>query len=116
MRNIQHHVLIITCNDRNTLELIRQKAAELFKTYMEASSGSKLLTEIKESLINNYFTFFIIPDGSKEGYDASDDGDIIRQKLIEHLKTVIAATEFHLSYAELAFGGDDGKAAIINYH
>jgi len=58
MRNIQHHVLIITCNDRNTLELIRQKAAELFKTYMEASSGSKLLTEIKESLINNYFTFF----------------------------------------------------------
>ena len=45
---------------------------------MEGSNGSLLVSEIKNSIVNHYASFFIFPDGSKEGYDASDDGDVIR--------------------------------------
>ena len=116
MRNIQHHTIVITCNDRNVLESIREKAIQLYKSDMEASNGSKLLTEIHESLINSYFTFFVIPDGSKEGYDASDDADIIREKLIAFIKPLALSSDYHLSYVELTFGDDTGKAVILNHH
>ncbi|WP_033417420.1 hypothetical protein [Cytophaga aurantiaca] len=112
MRNIRHHALIITCNDRKILDSIRNKAIELYKLHMEASNGSNLVSEIKDSIVNNYCSFFIIPDGSKEGYDASDDGDIIREKLIDHLKPLCKSDEYHLSFGEISFGSDDGTTTF----
>lgn len=108
MRNIRHHALIVTCNDRKVIDSIRTKALELYKLHMEASSGSHLVSEIKESIVNHYCSFFIIPDGSKEGYDASDDSDIIREKLIDFIKPLVTAEEYHLSYGEISYGADNG--------
>ena len=112
MRNIRHHALVVTCNDRDVLESIRAKALELFKLHMEATKGALLASEIKVSLINHYATFFIMPDGSKEGYDASDDSDIIRDKLIDYIKPLIPSDVYHLSYAEVSFGADDGTSTL----
>ena len=112
MRNIRHHALIITCNDRKLLESIRNKALELYKQHMEASSGSNLVSEIKESIVNHYASFFIIPDGSKEGYDASDDGDVIREKLIAYITPLCISEAYHLSFGEISFGADDGTTTF----
>ena len=79
MRNIRHHALVFTCKDKKLIESIRSKALEIYKLHMEASNGSLLVSEIKNSIVNHYSSFFIIPDGSKEGYDASDDGDVMGQ-------------------------------------
>lgn len=112
MRNIRHHALIVTCNDRKILDSIRVKALELYKTHMEASNGANLVSEIKDSIVNNYASFFIIPDGSKEGYDASDDGDTIREKLMAHIKPMCASEAYHLSFGEISFGADDGTTTF----
>ena len=74
---------------------------------MEASSGATLVSEIKDSIVNHYSSFFIIPDGSKEGYDASDDGDVIREKFIEYINPLCKSEEYHLSYGEISYGADD---------
>ncbi len=112
MRNIRHHALIVTCNDRKVLESIRNKALELYKLYMEASNGLHLVSEIKDSIVNHYASFFIIPDGSKEGYDASDDGDVIREKLMAYIKPMCSSEEYHLSFGEISFGADDGTTTF----
>lgn len=112
MRNIRHHALIVTCNDRKILESIRTKTLELYRLNMEASNGSNLVSEIKDSIVNNYASFFIIPDGSKEGYDASDDGDVIREKLIQFITPLTDSQDYHLSYAEISYGADDGKTTF----
>ena len=79
---------------------------------MEASNGSQLVSEIKESIVNNYHSFFIVPDGSKEGYDASDDGDIIRERLIEFMQPLTTSEAYHLSYAEISYGADDATTTF----
>lgn len=114
MRNIKHHALIITCNDLKVTETIRSKALEFYKLNMEASHSDKLISPIMESLINHYYTFTLIPDGSKEGYDASDDNDVIRNKMVEFLTPLTTSTEYHLSFVEIEFGADDNKKAILN--
>ncbi|ABG60806.1 hypothetical protein [Cytophaga hutchinsonii] len=112
MRNIRHHAFIVTCNDRKVIDAIRVKALELYKLHMEASNGSQLVSEIKESIVNHYCSFFIIPDGSKEGYDASDDSDVIREKLIEFIQPLVSSEEYHLSYAEFSYGADNGQTTF----
>ncbi|HZP53871.1 hypothetical protein [Actinocrinis sp.] len=36
-----------------------------------------------KSLVNDYVTFAFLPDGSKEGWDTSDDGDEYRRRFLE---------------------------------
>lgn len=114
MRNIKHHAVIITCNDVKVIETIRNKALEFYKLNMEASHSDKLVSPIMESLINHYYTFTLIPDGSKEGYDASDDNDIIRKKIVDFMEPLTTSEEYHLSYVEVEFGADDHKKTILH--
>lgn len=80
--------------------------------HMEASNGALLISQIMDSIVNHYHSFFIIPDGSKEGYDASDDGDVIRQKLIDFIEPLTASEDYHLSYGEISYGADNGTTTF----
>jgi len=116
MRNIKHHSIIITAHDQEFIRQIRVKIIDLVKVGVEASNGVKLIGEITESLINNYYTLVVYPDGSKEGHETSDDWDIVRKKIIDLL---VLHNKNHpdnpVNYIEVSFGADDGKAAIVNY-
>ncbi len=82
---------------------------------MEAKNGFQLISPIVGSLIGGYYTFFIAPDGSKEGYDLSDDGDRIRAKVLELLDSFKTNDgTFPVSYVELYFGDDSEPAAIVH--
>ena len=84
---------------------------------MEAKKGSQLISPLVDSLINNFSTFFIVPDGSKEGYDASDDGDRIRKMVIELINDDIAEDGSNeIRYVELFYGDDLQEAKIINHN
>jgi hypothetical protein len=39
-----------------------------------------------EIMINNFQSFVLPPDGSKEGFEDSNTGDVLRQKTIERLQ------------------------------
>lgn len=58
--------------------------------------------------INCYATFFLAPDGSKEGWPPSDAMDDWRQKFIEVAKSVHLGPDL----VHLQLGGDDRETAI----
>jgi len=117
LRNIRHHTLIITVNDKKAAERIYQGIADIFKKNMEAKNGYQLISPIVSSLINNYFTFFISPDGSKEGYDLSEDADRIRAMVINLLKFYQTENNnLEIKYVELFYGDDSLPAEIINHN
>jgi hypothetical protein len=115
MRNIKHHSILITGHELKGMQEIRMKLLELIKANVEAANGSRMLSEITESLINNYYTIVLYPDGSKEGHETSEDGDILRKKMVEFL---VNYNQTHatqpVNYIEFYFGADDGLAEIIS--
>jgi hypothetical protein len=114
LRNIKHHTIVVSCNDHKKLEKVRAEVVEMYKKYMEAK-GFQLISPVIDSLINGYCSFFIAPDGSKEGYDASDDADKIRKLVVKYLMSPeMKSGEVH--FVEISYGSDDGKAEIINHN
>lgn len=117
MKNIQHHSIIVTCNDKESLALVRNEVLRLYKSNMEAKNSNQLVSPILDSLINKFCSFFIAPDGSKEGYDASEDGNRIRKKIVEFLNSLAEADGSNsIKFVEVSFGNDAGTAAVENYN
>jgi hypothetical protein len=86
---IRHHAILITSWDKDKIEADRDLALDL----------RMAATEIIESPINGYMSFFIAPDGSKEGWEDSDDGDEAREKFIAGCCCA--------DVVEVEYGGDD---------
>ena len=117
MRNIKHHAIVVTSNEKDKIELVRKKSIEIYEVFMETKNGKALVGQMTIGLINNFYSFMIAPDGSKEGYDTSEDGDIAREKIcsfIESLKDINGINP--VNYIEVCFGSDDGTAKIINHN
>ncbi len=117
MKNIKHHTIAITSNDKSQLDALRNKLISIYKDKMEAKKGSQIISPIIESLINSFCTFYIVPDGSKEGYDASEDGDTVRKSICELIETYKQPDgENIFRYIEVSYGADDATAAIIRHN
>jgi len=70
---------------------------------------TQMLGEIRE-VINGYTFFTLYPDGSKEGWGSSNDGDLLRAEIKEHIKR----NEIYVSWCSVQFSGDDGVSLIID--
>ena len=77
MGYMRHHAIIVTGWDDKEGHL--QKAHEYAKEIFSAVS------EITDEVINGFRSFLVPPDGSKEGWDESDEGDERRQKFLIYL-------------------------------
>lgn len=60
------------------------------------------------TVVNNDYTFIIGPDGSKEGWDKSDAGDIVRQEFMDVVKLCSYAKMVHFRM------GGDGDFSIMD--
>jgi hypothetical protein len=94
MGYIKHDAIVCTSWKRKHLEQARSKAIKF---------GLKC-TGITDSDMNDYDTFCIIPDGSKEGWETSDKAEEARNKW---KKWCEAKTSFYLNWVHVSFGGDD---------
>lgn len=74
---MRHDVIIVTSWNRTLIDAAHAKATELGLEVLGPSKGK----------INGVCTIFICPDGSKEGWPKSDDGDIARATFIDFLKS-----------------------------
>lgn len=83
--------------------------ARAFGDYIPASPTS-LVSEILESVTNSIKSFFIAPDGSKEGWDTSDRGDAAREELIDWMWT---RGHGYLDWAEIQFGDDARESKLV---
>ena len=112
MGYIKHHTIVITSWDDEKLLEAYQKAKKCFiesfgNNVMDRHQAEKLVSPIVPGLSNGQASFFIAPDGSKEGWETSDDGNRAREAFLDFL-----AQESHCDYVEIMFGGDDGLEAI----
>jgi hypothetical protein len=85
----RHNAVIVTYWDKERLELERDRALDL----------GLQATEIVESPVNGYCSFFIAPDGSKEGWDTSMEYDEKRKKFCSGIQV-------YIDCVDIEYGGD----------
>lgn len=98
MGYIRHHAMIITDCDLERIKDIHR--------FAELCSLNP--TSIMESPVNGYGTFFIPPDGSKEGWEPSNEGDEERKRF----KQFIRKRHPYCDWTEISYGGDDGHSQV----
>ncbi len=109
MGYIKHNAAVITSSNEESIRLAHTKAKEI---YAEAKMD-QLVSEIIYGIANSQYSFFIAPDGSKEGWDASDESDEVRNLYLDWLYEE-RVTRHGVDYVDIRFGGDaDGGDNII---
>ena len=73
---IQHHTVIATTWNH--------ERANEFQEWIdsELNDRERQLIVRAVSWVNNYHTFVLVPDGSKEGWKTSDEGDNLRDRMV----------------------------------
>jgi len=94
MGYFNHHSIVVIGSSANVALACEQ-----------AKSTGARVSEIVESAINGYQAFFVAPDGSKEGWEESCNGDERRAKIIDHLRAE------GLRWAEVSF--PEGEPASV---
>lgn len=106
MGYIRHHAIVVTgehswpdgWTDHHTIFDARQAAID---------AGCHLVTEVVGPGVNGTSSFLVAPDGSKEGWKDSDEGDEARGRFIAWLREGRS-----FSWAEVVLGSDDGEALV----
>ena len=112
MGTIRHNAIVCTSDFEEIINLVHKKAFEIFEGKV---------TNVVGGCTNGYSSFLVVPDGSKEDQDTSDEWDNKRDEFIEWINGYIFTDgEFkneelniYLDYVELSFGGDYEGANII---
>ena len=89
----RHHAIIVTGVDTPAIEAAWQEARSLFEHYRPADwrEGDETaflcrVSDMVDSGLNGFDSFFIPPDGSKEGWQHSNDGDDARERFLVYLR------------------------------
>lgn len=113
MGYIKHHAIVVT-GDVDYINLAHEEAKKIFdnhfskeKTY--ESDSSDVVSNVMRGVANDTRSFFIAPDGSKEGWSMSDVGNDAREDFINWLRKYGKC-----DYVEVMFGGDDHYENIVN--
>ena len=108
MGYIKHHTIVVTCG----IDDLFKKAHERAKTIFNFLCSDKVM-----GLINGYNSFFIAPDGSKDGWDNSDIFDLKRKKFIKWIESQAYEDGSNsISYVEVFFGEDNGYSEIVKHN
>jgi hypothetical protein len=80
----------------------------------ELEKYGALVSGIVPAIANGYGSFLVAPDGSKEGWDESANGDLLRDRIVAYLETCRhgdGSTSF--DYVEVQFGDDNWETKIV---
>lgn len=95
-----HNAIILTSWKEAAMLEAHEKAKEIF-----ASSMARV-TNITQSAMNDYMSFMVAPDGSKDGWPDSDRGDECRAQFIAYLRDGYAKRGIWLYWVEVEFYED----------
>ncbi len=101
MGYIRHHMIVVTGWDEERVAAAHVKAREIFPT----------VSPVLQSELNGYESFFIPPDGSKEGCDASHEGGRRRNDFMSWCEAQYEPG--YLDVVELLYGGDDWGVTAV---
>jgi len=98
MGYMRHHAIIVTGWSTEQVTNAHQIASELFE----------VVSPVTEVATNGYTSFFIPPDGSKEGWEESNNGNLARGRFMDWAKT----SGTYLEVAEIQYGDEEGVSWI----
>jgi len=103
MGYIRHHAIVVTTWERKLLQAAHEKASEIFEWVSPISEGG----------INGYASFFIPPDGSKEGWGESFAGDERRQTFMNWCdQQAYDDGSSSLDFVEVYYGDDYNMVGV----
>lgn len=110
MGYIKNHSIIVTSHFKDCINKAHEAAISIFKELNIDYHGKneELVTEIFEGKVNTQYTFFIVPDGSKEGWGFSERCDKAREDFCAWMES----NQCSCDYVEVTFGGDDEYCEI----
>lgn len=95
MGTMHHHAIVVTSYSAEKIELAHRAASRRFPW----------VSPLSPQVVNGYRSFFIPPDGSKEYWDVSDQGDTRRQDFIDWMNAQAFDDGANgLSWVEVGFG------------
>ncbi len=95
MGTMHHHTIVVTSLFEDKIKLAHRAAERRFPW----------VSPLSPEVVNGYRSFFIPPDGSKEGWTASDKGDSRRQGFIDWMNAqAYDDGASGLSWVEVGFG------------
>jgi hypothetical protein len=113
MGYIVHHAIVVTGwgvhGHEDYMQVIHAKCRE----YLAAGDNglgteggfTTLLTPLASAMVNANYSFAILPDGSKDGWDTSDNMDKARDAIVDYLKSV-NGKDGYVDWCEVQFGDE----------
>ena len=95
MGAIWHNSIVVTSSDVDELIVVWKKAVELF---------GQLVSPVISSNHNSFTSFFIAPDGSKNGWPESDDMNRRRAALCKFMSSCTFVRYVDVGYGDTFFG------------
>lgn len=95
MGYVKHDATLVTIHSESALPDI-----DKFRESLPAEWRPLVIGPI-ETLINGYVSYAFLPDGSYQGWDLSDEGDVYRQQFADLFSNYLDAV------VHVKFGGDD---------
>ena len=99
MGYIRHHAIVVSGWDSAHAVVAQKKATSLFKW----------VSPVSPAHTNGYCSFFVPPDGSKEGWNTSTEGDENRKAFINWLRD----NDRYLDWVEVQYGDDEGFSTVL---
>jgi hypothetical protein len=115
MGYMRHHAIVVTSWDEDRIKRAWEEAGRLFGQFAsEVGKPTDLRGPVVEASVNEYYTFLIGPDGSKEGWATSDRGDAARSEFIAWLH----AQDYDdgsspYDWALIQYGDEDGDQRVV---
>jgi len=105
MGYIAHNAIVVTSWNSDSIEAAACFARNLGMTVLGPSAEA----------VNGYRSILVCPDGSKEGWQPSDEGDERRAGLREWMHSqAYSDGSSPLEWVEVRYGSDDRTAAVTN--
>lgn len=101
---ILHQAIVVTTFDKQRVKAAHEEAKRIFNGYV---------TEVIISPVNFYYSFLIPPDGSKDGWPDSDQGDERRAEFGAWVRAQAYEDGSNVFDAiEISYGGIDEPEAV----
>lgn len=111
MGYIRHHAIIVTSWDETKIEAAHAHAVELLQGY----ELSAIVSPVLAPTVNAYKSFLIGPDGSKEGWSTSDQGDDYRASFIAWLNAqAYSDGSSPFAWALVQYGDDNDDNRVVS--
>lgn len=101
---MRHHCVAVTF-----LDLYMVMAVEIRDKLASDKDFGNLVTPIVGPCINGYASFFVAPDGSKEEWELSNDGDEFREWVVREVSRIPNA-----SWAVVQYGDDGFSTQVVD--